>query len=557
MAEEKDNLNFIEEIIVEDLKSGKHDEIKTRFPPHPNGYLHIGHAKAICLNFGLTEEYGGETNLRFDDTNPSTESREYIDSIKNDIRWLGFEWDNEFYASDYFDELYEMAVKLIKNGKAYVDESDFDTINAQKGDTSTPGIESKYRNRPMEESLELLEDMKSGKYPEGSMVLRARIDMSSPNMHMRDPIMYRIKKEKNLRTGDAWNIYPMYDYAHGQSDALEHITHSLCSIEFENHRPLYNWFIENLDIFLSRQIEFARLNLSYTVLSKRKLLQLVNEGYVNGWDDPRMPTISGMRRRGFSAAAIRDFCDRIGVTKRDNVIDYSLLEYSVRDHLNKIAPRVMGVIHPLKLIITNFPEDKVELLPTVNNPEDPDSGIREVPLTREIYIDKDDFMVDPPKKFFRMAPGRDTRLKSAYILHCEDCKMNDETGEVEEVYCTYYPESKSGEDTSGIKPKGTLHWVSASKGKSVELRMYDRLFNDPFPDGHKEKDFKEFINPDSLQVIENSVVEPSLAGLKPGRVVQFFRKGYFVLDEDSTDEKLIFNRTVPLKSTWKKIKQNN
>ncbi len=557
MAEEKEkSLNFIEEIIEADLKTGKHEEIITRFPPHPNGYLHIGHAKAICLNFGLTEIYGGETNLRFDDTNPTTEGEEYIEAIKRDIEWLGFTWDRECYASDYFDELYEMAIKLIKDGKAYVDESDFDTINEMKGDTSKPGVESPHRDRDIDENLRLLEEMKAGKHPEGSMVLRAKIDMSSPNMHMRDPIMYRIKKEAHIRTGNKWNIYPMYDFAHGQSDSIEHITHSLCSIEFENHRPLYNWFIENLDIYPSRQIEFARLHLSYTVVSKRKLLQLVNEGYVDGWDDPRMPTITGMRRRGYTPEAIRDFCDRIGLTKRENMIDYSLLEYSVRDQLNAVAPRVMGVVDPLKVVITNYPIGKVEYLPAVNNPEDEDSGVRELPFSREIYIDRADFMVDPPKKFFRLHPGSNTRLKSAYILHCEGYKEG-EDGDVEEIYCTYYPDSKSGSDNSGIKARGTLHWVSAEHSIPVELRMYDRLFTDPFPDGHADKDFKEFINEDSLHVKTNSRVEPSLVDAEVGQVFQFFRRGYFVLDKDSTEERYVFNRTVALKSKWKKLKKQN
>lgn len=548
-------LNFIEEIIENDLKTGKHKVIKTRFPPEPNGYLHIGHAKSICLNFGLTQKYGGSTNLRFDDTNPSSEGQEYIDAIKRDIQWLGFKWDNEFYASDYFPKLYEMAVKLIKDGLAYVDESSFEEINEMKGGTGKPGMESPYRNRPMEESLRLFEEMRDGKHPEGSMVLRAKIDMNSPNMHMRDPIIYRIKYDSHVRTGDTWNIYPMYDMAHGQSDALEEITHSLCSIEFENHRPLYEWLIEKLELFPSRQIEFARMNLSYAIVSKRKLLQLVNGNYVTGWDDPRMPTISGMKRRGYTPEAIRDFCDKIGLTKRENLIDYSLLEHCVRDHLNQIAPRVMAVQNPLKVVITNYPDDKVEQLSVVNNPEDPDSGSREVPFSKEIYIEREDFMVDPPKRYFRMAPGRNTRLKSAYILHCEDYKVDEKTGLVEEVYCTYYPDSKSGQDTSGIKPKGTLHWVSAKHAVEVELRLYDRLFTEPEPDAHEGKDFKEFFNENSLRVVEGSMVEPSLANAIPGDYFQFFRKGYFIVDPDSSSDKLIFNRTVPLKSAWKKLQK--
>lgn len=552
---EKRSLNFIENIIEEELSNNKNEgRVHLRFPPEPNGYLHIGHAKSICLNFGLAESYNGLCNLRFDDTNPEKEDVEYVDSIKEDIKWLGFEWNGEpFYASDYFDQLYEWAVKMIKDGKAYVDDQPQELISQQRGVPTRPGIESPGRQRSVEENLRIFEEMKDGKYAEGQMILRAKADMASPNMHMRDPIMYRILRREHHRTGNKWNIYPMYDWAHGQSDYIEGITHSVCTLEFEVHRPLYNWFLDQVadGDYRPRQIEFARLNLSYTVMSKRKLLQLVQEGYVNGWDDPRMPTISGLRRRGYTPQSIRAFADRIGVAKRDNVIDVGLLEFSVREHLNKITPRVFGVLNPVKVIITNYPDDKVEMMELINNPEDADAGSREVPFTKEVYIERNDFMEDAPRKFFRMSPGRNVRLKGAYILHCEDFKK-DENGEVEEIYCTYYPDSKSGSDNSGIKAKGTLHWVSAQHCFDAEVRLYDRLFSDESPDGHKDKDFLSFLNPDSLQVLENCKMEPSLKEAKAGDQFQFQRLGYFCLDKDSTEEKFVFNRTVALKDSWGK-----
>ncbi len=547
------SLNFIEQIIEEDLASGKHDgRVQTRFPPEPNGYLHIGHAKAITVNFGIAQRYQGKCNLRFDDTNPTTESTEYVDSIKRDIAWLGAKWDNEFYASDYFDKLYEFAVDLIKKGLAYVDDSTADEIAEQKGTPNVPGTESPYRNRSVEENLELFEGMKNGDFPDGSKVLRAKVDMTSPNMHMRDPVIYRIKKEHHHRTGDKWCIYPMYDFAHGQSDSIEEVTHSLCSLEFIHHRPLYNWFIENLEIFPSRQIEFARMNVSYMITSKRKLLKLVEEGLVDGWDDPRMPTIAGMRRRGFPPEAIVNFCERAGVAKRDNLIDVGLLEFSVREVLNKEAPRYMAVLDPLKVVITNYPVDKVEQLEAVNNPEDESQGIHHMPFSREIYIERADFMEDPPKKYFRMAPGRNVRLKNAYILHCEDFKKNEATGEVEEVYCTYYPDSRSGEDTSGIKAKGTLHFVSIEHAREAEVRLYDRLFTDETPTSHEDKDYLEFFNEDSLTVIEKAYIEPALADVAPGDRLQFMRRGYYCADDSHTPDKPVFNRTVTLRDTWAK-----
>jgi glutaminyl-tRNA synthetase len=555
--EERASLNFLEAIVEEDISKGKNDGVVyTRFPPEPNGYLHLGHAKSICLNFGLAEEYGGKTNLRFDDTNPVTESLEYINSIKEDVRWLGFEWAKECYASDYFQQLYDWAVQLIKDGKAYVDDSPVEDIRRMRGTPTEPGEESPYRNRPVDENLDLFERMKNGEFSEGARVLRAKIDMSSPNMQLRDPVMYRILNKEHHRTGSSWKIYPNYDWAHGQSDALEGITHSICTLEFEIHRPLYDWFLDQIGDFTPRprQIEFARLNLSYTVMSKRKLLELVNEGHVKGWDDPRMPTIQGIRRRGYTPESLRNFAERVGVAKRDNVIDLSLLEFCIREDLNKRAPRVMGVLNPLKLIITNYPEGQAEQLDIENNPEDPDSGSRAVPFCRELYIERDDFMEDPPKKFFRLGPGREVRLKGAYIIQCEDFKKNPDTGEIEEIYCTYDPETKSGEDTSGKKVKGTMHWVSAQHAVAVEVRVYDRLFNDPDPAGHKDKDFKDFLNPDSLQLIRDAYVEPSLQGAEPLQPFQFMRKGYYCLDPDSTEDKMIFNQTVTLRDTWAKIK---
>lgn len=552
----KKGLNFIEEIVEKELAEGKHDgRVLTRFPPEPNGYLHIGHAKSICLNFGIAQQYDGKTNLRFDDTNPTKEKTEYVDFIMRDVQWLGFEWEGApKYASDYFDELYEMAVKLIKKGKAYVDDSTSEEIADMKGTPTRPGKESPYRSRSVEENLELFEKMKEGVFPDGSKVLRAKVDMASPNMLLRDPVIYRIKKEAHHRTGDKWNIYPMYDFAHGQSDALETVTHSLCTLEFENHRPLYNWLIEQLEIYPSRQIEFARLNMNYTVTSKRKLLRLVEEGYVSGWDDPRMPTISGMRRLGYTPASIRNFCDRIGIAKRENVIDLSLLEFFVREDLNKIATRMMAVLNPVKLIITNYPDDQTELLEIDNNPEDENSGKRVVPFTKELWIEREDFMENAPKKFYRLSQGRNVRLKGAYIIHCEDVKKN-EAGELEEIYCTYYPDTKSGQDNSGIKAKGTLHWVSIEHAFEAEARLYDRLFMDEDPTGHEDKDYTAFVNPNSLTTLHPIYCEPALKTAAVGKYFQFLRKGYFVLDSDSTAEHFVFNRTVTLKDGWKKKKK--
>ena len=553
---EKKSLHFIESIIEEDVQNKKLDgRIHLRFPPEPNGYLHIGHAKSICLNFGLAQEYNGKCNLRFDDTNPVKEDVEYVDSIKEDIQWLGFNWDEgPYYASDYFDKLYEWAVILIKDDKAYVDEQSQEVISEQKGVPTRPGIESPYRNRPVEESLDLFERMKNGEFEDGTKILRAKVDMTSPNMHMRDPIMYRILHSEHHRTGDKWNIYPMYDWAHGQSDFIEGITHSLCTLEFEIHRPLYDWFLDQIveGDYRPRQIEFARLNLSYTVMSKRKLLQLVEENIVNGWDDPRMPTISGLRRRGYTPKSIRSFADRIGVAKRDNVIDVGVLEFSIREHLNKITDRVMAVLNPVKVIITNYPEDTSEEVELINNPEDENSSSRMVPFGRELYIERDDFMEDPPKKFFRMGPGREVRLKGAYIVKCEDYKKG-ENGDITEIYCTYDSETKSGSGATR-KVKGTLHWVSAEHAIDANVRVYDRLFLDEDPDGHKEKDFKEFLNPESLKEINNCKLEPWLKNAKPGDKFQFQRLGYFCVDPDSSENNLIFNRTVPLRDSWAKRK---
>lgn len=546
------SLNFIEQIIEEDIANGKHDKrIHTRFPPEPNGFLHIGHAKAIYVSFTVAQKYGGKTNLRFDDTNPVKEDTKYVDAIKRDIEWLGFKWDGEpLYTSDYFEQLYQFAVKLIKKGLAYVDDQSPEEIAAQKGSPTNPGTESPFRNRTVEENLNLFEQMRKGEFAEGSRVLRAKIDMAHSNMHMRDPLMYRIKFATHHRTGDQWCIYPMYDFAHGQSDSIEEITHSLCSLEFEVHRPLYNWFIENLEIFPSRQIEFARLNLNYTVMSKRKLLKLVEENIVDGWDDPRMPTISGLRRRGYTPESIRDFADRVGLAKRNNVIDFSLLEFSIRDHLNKIATRVMGVLRPIKLVITNYPEGQTEWLPTDNNPEDPEAGTREIPFSKVLYIERDDFMEDAPKKFFRLAPGKAVRLKSAFIVEYEK-HVKDSNGQVTEVHVKYYENSKSGSDTSGVKAKGTLHWVSVEHAEKAEVRLYDRLFNEASPDA-KDRDFMQFINLDSLEIIENAYIEPMLKDAKVGEVFQFQRIGYFAVDSKySKESKPVFNRTVTLKDGWK------
>jgi glutaminyl-tRNA synthetase len=542
--------NFIEEIIEADLQAGKYQSIVTRFPPEPNGYLHLGHASSICLNFGLTQKYPGYTNLRFDDTNPSTEETEYVESIKEDVRWLGFTWKHELYASDYFDTLYEYAVKLINKGLAYVDDSTSEEIAASKGTPTQPGTDSPYRNRSIAENLALFEQMKAGAFPDGSRTLRAKIDMAHINMLMRDPILYRIKHAHHHRTGDKWCIYPMYDFAHGQSDSIEKVTHSICTMEFVPHRELYDWLIEKLEIYPSHQYEFARRNINYTVTSKRKLLQLVTENHVSGWDDPRMPTISGMRRRGFTPESIREFCDRIGIGKRDNMVDVGLLEFCVRDHLNKIALRRMVVFDPLKVVITNYPEGASEALSTENNPEDPDGGHRELRFSREIYIEREDFMENPPKKFFRLAPGQKVRLKSAYIIQCDEVIKNEE-GEIKALHCTYFPDSKSGSDTSGLKVQGTLHWVDAVANVPCEIREYDRLFQVEDPSS-EEGDFKSYLNPNSLVVINQALAEAGLADAHLGERYQFLRKGYFCLDKESEPGKLIFNRTVTLKDGWKK-----
>jgi len=553
------SLNFLETIIEEDISNKKHGgRVHARFPPEPNGYLHIGHAKSICLNFGLAQKYKGLCNLRFDDTNPTKEEEEYVNSIMEDVKWLGFDWEDRlFYASDYFDQLYEWAVKLIKDGKAYVDDQSADLISEQRGVPTRPGTESPFRNRTVEENMDLFARMKNGEFPDGTRVLRAKIDMTSPNMHMRDPVMYRIMHSHHQRTGDKWCIYPMYDYAHGQSDYLEGITHSICTLEFEIHRPLYEWFLDNIieTEYRPRQYEFARLNLSYTVMSKRKLLELVKEGLVNGWDDPRMPTISGMRRRGYTPESIRNFADRVGVAKRENVIDVGLLEFSVREHLNKITPRIFAVLDPVKVIITNYPDGQVENLSLEVNPEDPAMGLRDVPFSNELYIEREDFMEDPPSKFFRLGPGKEVRLKGAYIVKCDGFKK-DENGLVSEIYCTYDPETRSGSG-SLRKVKGTLHWVSAKHTIDAEVRMYDRLFVNEFPDDVEDgKDFKDNLNPDSLKVITGKI-EPSVASAKPLDKFQFQRLGYFCVDPDSTAEKLVFNRTVTLKDAWTKLKDKS
>ena len=557
MAENIENtegrsLNFLEEIIENDLSSGKHKSVLTRFPPEPNGYLHIGHAKSICLNFGLAKKYGGKTNLRFDDTNPVKEDTEYVDSIMEDVKWLGFEWANVFYASDYFDQLYLWAVEMIKKGLAYVDDQSLEEIRKNRGTVTVPGTNSPYRNRSVEENLDLFERMKNGEFADGSKVLRAKIDMAHPNMQFRDPIMYRILHAEHHRTGNKWNIYPMYDYAHGQSDSIENITHSICTLEFDIHRPLYDWFIEKLNIFPSHQYEFARLNINYTVMSKRKLLQLVKENHVNGWDDPRMPTICGFRRRGYTPEAIRNFCERIGVAKRDNVIDYSLLEFSLREHLNKVAPRMMAVLNPLKVVITNYPEGQVENLTAINNPEDESAGTRQVPFSREIYIERDDFMENPPKKYFRLAPGQEVRLRYAYFIKCDEV-IKDNEGNIVELRCSYDPASKGGNSPDGRKVKGTIHWVSAEHAIDAEVRLFDRLFSKENPEEVEEgQTFLDNINPDSLQVLQHCKLEPELAKAKVMDKMQFERLGYFCVDKDSTAEHLVFNRACTLKDSWSK-----
>ena len=547
--------DFIHLQIADDLSKGKNDSrVHTRFPPEPNGYLHIGHAKSICLNFGIAEKFNGKCNLRFDDTNPTKEEVEYVDSIMEDVRWLGFDWEDRlFYASDYFQKLHDFAIQLIKENKAYVDDQDAETISAQKGTPTRPGTESPFRNRSIEENLDLFMRMTNGDFDEGACVLRAKIDMTSPNMHMRDPIIYRIMKTPHHRTGDKWCVYPMYDFAHGQSDFWEGITHSVCTLEFEVHRPLYDWFVDHLmdTDYRPRQIEFARLNLTYTVMSKRKLLELVKDKHVNGWDDPRMPTISGLRRRGYTPESIRNFSDRIGVTKTDGIIDVSLLEYSVREHLNKTAQRVMGVINPLKIIITNYPENLTEELEAINNPEDESMGTRLVPFSKEIFIEQEDFMENPPSKFFRLSPGREVRLRYAYFITCNEV-VRDENGEIKHILCTYDPASKGGNSPDGRKVKSTLHWVSAKHGIKSEIRMYDRLFKDENPDGHKDIDFKEFMNPDSLKILTDCYVEPFVKNSKPLDHFQFERLGYFNLDYDSTPEKPVFNLTVQLRDSWAK-----
>ncbi len=547
MSEEK-SLNFIEEIISQDLAAGKYASILTRFPPEPNGYLHIGHAKSICLNFGLAKTFGGATNLRFDDTNPVTEETEYVDSIKSDVHWLGFEWAKECYTSDYFDQLYAFAIQLIEKGLAYVDDSSAEQIAIQKGTPTAPGTGNEFRNRSIAENKALFEAMKAGEFEDGAKVLRAKIDLASPNMHMRDPLLYRIKKAHHHRTGDAWCIYPMYDFAHGQSDSIEHITHSVCTLEFIPHRALYDWCIENLAIYPSHQYEFARLNMTYTIMSKRKLLQLVQDGHVQSWDDPRMPTISGMRRRGYTPESIRDFCERIGIAKRENIIDFSLLEFCVREHLNKIAQRRMVVTNPVKLVITNYDKGE-EILQSENNPEDPEGGTREVPFSNELWIERADFMEEPTKKYFRLGPDLMVRLKSAYIIKCDSFEK-DAAGNVQTIHASYFPESKSGSDTSGLHVKGTLHWVSAKHAVPVVLNEYDRLFNVEDVAG-AEGDFKEYINPNSL-TSTNAWAEPALVNDALDVKFQFIRKGYFYQDSTSTKDKLVFNRTVTLKDAWAK-----
>ena len=548
MSEEK-NLNFIEEIIEADLASGKYQTILTRFPPEPNGYLHIGHAKSICLNFGLGLKYGGKTNLRFDDTNPVKEDTEYVDSIKEDVQWLGFNWEKELYASDYFEQLYIFAIDLIKKELAYVDDLSAEEIATLKGTPTVPGMDSPNRSRTIEENLLLFADMKGGKYKDGEKVLRAKIDMASPNMHMRDPLLYRIKHAHHHRTGDAWCIYPMYDFAHGQSDSIEEITHSICTLEFIPHRELYDWLIEKLEIFPSKQYEFARLNMTYTVMSKRKLLQLVAEGHVQGWDDPRMPTICGMRRRGFTAESIRNFCDRIGIARRDNMIDFSLLEFCLREDLNKSALRVMGVLDPVKLVITNYPDGQTEELVSENGPDEA-YGTRIVPFGKELWVEREDFMEVAAKKWFRLAPGATVRLKSAYIVQC-DGFSKDGNGIVNEIHCSYLPATKSGHDTSGISVKGTIHWVSVAHAIPAEVRLYERLFKVENT-ANEEGDFKDYINEDSLKIISNAWVERSLQTATTASRYQFLRKGYFCLDKESTPDKLVFNRTVTLKDAWSK-----
>ena len=556
-AEERSPVNFIEAVINEDLKTGKHDgRVHTRFPPEPNGFLHIGHAKSICLNFGIAEKYdGGLCNLRFDDTNPLKEEDKYVNSIIEDVKWLGFDWEDRlYYASDYFDQLFDYAVQLVRDGKAFVCDLNSEEIRSYRGTLTEPGKESPYRNRSIDENYDLFMCMKSGEFPNGSRTLRAKIDMSHPNLNMRDPVIYRILHASHHRTGDTWCIYPMYDWAHGLEDSIERITHSLCTLEFEDHRPLYDWYLEQLGVYHCQQIEFARLNQNYTVMSKRMLLELVEGGFVSGWDDPRMPTISGYRRRGYTPQSIRNFAEKIGIAKRDNTVEISLLEHSVREDLNKRAPRVMAVLQPLKIVIENYPEEQTEELAAVNNPENPEAGTRNVPFSRELFIEQNDFMEDPPRKFFRLAPGREIRLRYAYFITCTQV-IKDENGHVIEIRCTYDPETKGGSAPDGRKVKGTIHWVSAKHCLDAEVRLYDRLFSVPNPG--RDGDFKKDINTDSLQVLTHCKVEPSLKNTDPSVTVQFERKGYFCVDfVDSSPEHLIFNRTVPLRDSWKKIEKS-
>jgi glutaminyl-tRNA synthetase len=558
MTQAETSVDFVRGIIADDNRSGKFDgRVMTRFPPEPNGYLHIGHAKSICLNFGLAAEFGGACNLRFDDTNPSKEEVEFVRSIQEDVRWLGFDWgENLFYASDYFGQLYDYAIRLIEKGKAYVCDLTSDEVREYRGSLTAPGKESPYRNRSIEENLDLFRRMRAGEFEEGVHTLRAKIDMASPNLNLRDPVLYRILKETHHRTGDEWPIYPMYDFAHGQSDSIEHITHSVCTLEFEDHRPLYDWFLDELDIYHSQQIEFARLNVTHTVLSKRRLIQLVEEGYVNGWDDPRLPTVSGLRRRGYTPEAIRDFCDRIGVAKRDNTVDIALLEYTLRDNLNKTSSRVMGVLDPLKVVIENYPEGQSENIVSVNNPEDMSMGERNIPFSRTVYIEKDDFREVPPPKFYRLSPGREVRLKDAFYITCTGVVKDEATGEVIELRATYDPETHGGTSSDGRKVRGTSHWVSADHAVDAEVRIYDHLFSaedpDDVPDGG---DFKDNLNPESLVVLKGCKLEPGLDKAKPGERFQFLRQGYFCVDPDSTPEAPVFNRTVALRDTWSRMDQ--
>ncbi|NQU22197.1 MAG: glutamine--tRNA ligase/YqeY domain fusion protein [Candidatus Nealsonbacteria bacterium] len=552
------SLNFIEQIIENDNTSGKHDgRVHTRFPPEPNGYLHIGHAKSFCLNFGLAEKYGGKCNLRFDDTNPTKEEEEYVESIQEDVRWLGFDWEDRLlFASDYFEQMYEFAVELVKQGKAYVCDLDAEQTREFRGSLTAPGKDSPYRDRTVEENLDLFTRMRKGEFPDGSRTLRAKIDMASPNVNLRDPVVYRILHATHHRTADAWCIYPMYDWAHGLEDSIERITHSICTLEFENHRPLYDWFLDQLGVYHPQQIEFARLNLTYTVMSKRKLLRLVEQGHVDGWDDPRLPTIGGLRRRGYTPETIREFCDRIGVNKFNSTVEIALLEHCVRADLNKRSPRVMGVLRPLKVVIDNYPEDQIEQLDAVNNPEDPDAGTRQVPFTRELYIERDDFMEDPPKKFFRLTPGREVRLRYAYFVTCVDVVKDEATGEVVELHCTYDPATRGGDSPDGRKVKATIHWVSATQSIPAEIRLYDHLFTKEFPEEAEEgEDFMANLNPASLERLTDCRVEPSLAGAEPGARYQLERQGYFCVDPDSTSESLVLNRTASLRDTWAKIQK--